>query len=177
MATHQDEMVQLCADAHADPTAKSLGCSGCVKFFDKKKFKVNLPDVRANELIDHMAKNWTEVTKDEAQKHADAGRFVVAGKAETTGSGHVVVVLPGGPVESGGYNDRKGRKLPSKGKYPRSCSMSSSANPWPGAISTGDKSTYDPWFNDQGVKYWLAPLPAPETKSAAKKGKGGTNFA
>jgi len=156
----EPQLVQLCKQAHADSSVRALGCSGCVKYM-AGAVGVDLPDDDANALIDYMAANWTVVTKDQAQAYADQGRFVVAGKKDTP-HGHIVVVLPGGPVESGGYvSDRgrsRGQTLPSKGKYPRACSMSSSTHPWPGAISQGEYSTFDPWYSDHGVKYWLAPL-------------------
>jgi hypothetical protein len=35
--------------------------------------------------------------------------------------------------------------------------MSSSSNPWPGAINTRDKAAFDPWYDDAGVEIWAAP--------------------
>jgi cell wall-associated NlpC family hydrolase len=147
------ELTQLCSDAHADSVVKATGCSGLVRYF-ARNLNIELPQIDANGLIKHMQDNWTELTEADAQKTADAGTFVVAGKANPGGSGHVVVVMPGGMVPAGGYKDRKGNDLPKKGLYARACSTTISSNPWPGTISTGDKSVFDSWYSNLGVKFW-----------------------
>lgn len=140
-------------------------CSGLVK--EVARFVgVYLPDVQANGLIDFMSSYWDQVSDDDAQGFAEQARFVVAG-LKASPNGHVLIVLPGGEVRSGGYQytDQAGtvRTAAFHGSYPRSCSTALGG--WPGAISNGDKSVFDAWGNVQKyarVQYWLAPLPGTE---------------
>lgn len=113
----------------------------------------------ANGLIDHMTTSWTEVTLDDGHYLANLGRVVVGGKKESS-HGHVVVVYPGDKISNGGYQYywKKGKKnlvMPATGKYPRCLSTSSGS--WPGALSKGDKTVWDPWGSDANfaaVKFW-----------------------
>lgn len=147
----------LCTDAHS---VAPKNCSGAVKHF-AKSLGIYLPDRKANELIEYMQANWVVVTAAQAQDYADKGRFVVAGKKDAT-NGHVVVVLPGGMIDSGGYEyvkDGQTKTAANHGKFPRACSTALGS--WPGAKSNGDKSVFDAWGNAtsySAVKYWLAPL-------------------
>ena len=139
-------------------------CSGAVRHV-AKQMGYPLPELSANQLIDYFKiAGWNEVDESRAQSFADAGRLVVAGKKEP-GSGHVVVVLPGGMANSGGYEfvNKKGTTVTAanRGLYPRSCSTSSGN--WPGALSDGDKSVRDAWTESdyKKVRYWVAPLYGP----------------
>ena len=58
---------------------------------------------------------------DLATKYAGDGFFVVGGLAKSTGSGHVFVVVSGGPSPKGvttPWKDAKGKNFPSIGGYP-----------------------------------------------------------
>lgn len=115
---------------------------------------------QANELIDHLGKEWKEVTLDEAHELANKGIVVVGGaKADT--NGHVIIVYPGEKKDTGGYEtfNKKLNKTVTVGKrkmkYP--LCMSTSIGVWPGAKSKGDKTVWDPWGNDTTfakVKFW-----------------------
>lgn len=141
-------------------------CSGAVRLI-AKEMGFSLPELSADGLVDYLdnPKNaWTTVSETEAQTAADRNRLVIAGK-KAIPNGHVVVVMPGGKVPSGGYSykDKMGKvqKAANHGSYPRACSTSQGS--WPGGISKGDKSVFDSWGSLEGykgVKYWLAPLQA-----------------
>jgi hypothetical protein len=140
-------------------------CSGAVKYV-ARMMGYPLPDLQANQLIDHIKKaGWEEVDERRAQNFADSNRLVIAGKKDVP-NGHVVVVLPGGMARSGGYShvdkkDHKTKKAAYHGDYPRSCSTALSG--WPGAMSEGDKSVRDAWSERdyKSVQYWVAPLYGP----------------
>ena len=54
--------------------------------------------MRANDMIDYWSQNpskWEPIKMSEAQELANEGWFVVAGWKATSGSGHVVVIVPG----------------------------------------------------------------------------------
>ena len=160
MADVTPSLSYLCTEVQ---TQFPKNCSGAVKHI-AAKLNYPLPDVPANNLIDYFNANWSTVDETQAQRFADANRLVVAGKKTVGGSGHVVVVLPGGKTRSGGYSyTKKGQTLtaPFKGDFPKSCSTA--AGSWPGAVSNGDKSVFDAWgssSNYVGVTYWVAPVPA-----------------
>ncbi len=113
----------------------------------------------ANALIDHMTAKWSEVTLSDGHALAMEGSVVVAG-LKGTEHGHVIVVYPAATIESGGYQFLYKKKntmmtMRSHGKYPP-C-MSTSIGPWPGAMSKGDKTVWDPWGDDnifEKVKFW-----------------------
>ncbi|WP_217696427.1 hypothetical protein [Acidiphilium rubrum] len=97
------------------------------------------------------ANRWSKVRDyAEASALADRGVVVVGGLAEPGGHGHVIVVLPGRWRPSGGYKV-DGRMMPSHGMFPPA--MSTSLGPWPGAVSDGDKTVFDPWDNVQVFKH------------------------
>ena len=134
-------------------------CSGSVWKVIVTRVKADEPHRQANELITHMSANWTEINCDDAWTSANKGVVVVAGLSGRP-NGHVVVIYPGAKIESGGYSyfDKKAKKslkLRSHGKYP-TC-MSTSIGSWPGAMSKGDKTVWDPWANDAlfaKLKFW-----------------------
>jgi hypothetical protein len=141
-------------------------CSGAVRLI-AKEMGFNLPpELGANGLIDYFenaSNGWLVVNETDAQTAADNGRLVIAGKKDNP-NGHVVVVMPGGKISSGGYDytDSKTKKLVkarSHGQFPRACSTSLGS--WPGGVSKGEKTVFDSWGNDtnyRGVKYWVSPL-------------------
>lgn len=142
-------------------------CSGAVRYL-ATKVGYPLPDKDANGLIDHFEQGWEEVNEHRAVLYANQGRLVVAGKKGIP-HGHIVVVLPGGKIRSGGYDyvvrsgSDKGKTKTSAyhGDYPISCSTSMGG--WEGALSSGDKSVFDAW-GSKGygkVKYWVAPVNGP----------------
>jgi hypothetical protein len=152
----------LCKQAR---DANARNCSG----FVRKAAELlghKLPVKNANQLVDYFndAKNgWVEVDADTAQALADAGHLVIAGKKADEGSGHVVIVAPGGKVHSGGYsfvdkNTKQTMTMRDHGSYPRM--WGTGAGSWPGVESRGEKSVYDAWGSEKnykGVKYWKAP--------------------
>jgi hypothetical protein len=151
----------ICASAYAKNTGN---CSGAVRMI-AREMGYELPVLSANALIDYLnnLKNkWQAITENEAQAAADRNKLVIAGK-KATPNGHVVVVMPGGKIASGGYNytDKFGKlqKAANHGSFPRACSTS--LGNWPGAISKGEKTVFDSWGNldsYKGVKYWVAPV-------------------
>lgn len=69
-----------------------------------------LDNKRANDMVDYWENNsskWEAVELKDAQRLANEGWFVVAGWKAATGSGHVVVIVPG--KEDTGW---KGMKIP-----------------------------------------------------------------
>lgn len=149
--------LKVACDNAYDKNPKS--CSHAV--WDVIKDRVNPSETyrQANTLIAHMTANWTKVTLDEGHKLAQEGTVVVGGLIGTA-NGHVIVIYPGDKIESGGYTylyKKTGKDLEMKthGKYPR-C-MSTSIGSWPGAMSNGDKTVWDPWANDttfKDVAFW-----------------------
>lgn len=115
------------------------------------------PQKQANLLIDYLVANWVEVNLEQAYELAQAGSVVVGGKKEDN-HGHVIVVFPGPKKGRGGYSyTRKGEVLQVRvaGSYP--LAMSTSIGSWPGAMSNGDKTVWDPWGNDDAfdaVRFW-----------------------
>lgn len=113
---------------------------------------------QANELIDYLSANWKKIPLDAVDGLANKGVVVVAG-LKGTNHGHVIVVYPGPRILNGGYEYlwKKNKMLMLQGtqKYPP-C-LSTSIGSWPGAMSKGDKTVWDPWANDEvfaQVEYW-----------------------
>lgn len=109
---------------------------------------------QANAMIVYFGKNWKTVDLEEGYKLANEGKVVVGGLEGTT-NGHVIVIYPGDKIESGGYEflykkENKMLKMRSHGKFPRA--LSTSIGSWPGAMSKGDKTVWDPWGNDEVFK-------------------------
>lgn len=119
---------------------------------------------QANALIDWMAANWSEVNLDDGFSAANLGAVVVGGKKEAT-NGHVIVIYPGVKIYNGGYQyfwkaGNKNLMMPRKTLYP-AC-LSTSIGSWPGAMSCGDKTVWDPWANDDKFKlvgFWTPKWP------------------
>lgn len=124
-----------------------------------KLYQPNQLWMNANALVDHMVadRHWTEIDVSKAGELARAGELVVGGKKES-GNGHVIVVYPGPDKAAGGYTyTRNGQSqtLRQRGSYP--LAMSTSLGSWPGAMSRGDKTIWDPWANDARfaeVRFW-----------------------
>ncbi|MCW8306066.1 hypothetical protein AruPA_03365 [Acidiphilium sp. PA] len=129
-------------------------CSGAVHDVIRKLVNPAAPYRLANALMGYLANpanGWSKVRDyAEASALADRGVVVVGGLAEPGGHGHVIVVLPGRWRPSGGYKV-DGRLMPSHGMFPPA--MSTSLGPWPGAVSDGDKTVFDPWDNVQVFKH------------------------
>lgn len=114
---------------------------------------------QANSFIDHWSSNWTEVTLDAGHALALKGTLVVGG-LKGNNHGHVIVLYPADKIESGGYEYfyaklNKNLTMRSHGKFPP-C-LSTSIGSWPGAMSKGDKTVWDPWGNDEifkKVQFW-----------------------
>jgi hypothetical protein len=149
----------------ANPTS----CSNAVWDVVKAVENQNEPFRSANDLIDHMEAQWKRVTMDDGYTLANKGTVVVGGKKQT-GHGHVVVIYPGQKKPAGGYNywykpQKKYLYLNPKGSYPLAMSTSIGARSsldWPGALSRGDKTVWDPWGKDDAfadVLFWT-----PKTK-------------
>jgi hypothetical protein len=137
-------------------------CSNAVWDVIRAMVSSDEPYRTANALVDHMDKNWTEVTLDKGLELANQGIVVVGGKKELT-NGHVVVIYPGPKQASGGYPISFGGKTivaRSHGNYP--LAMSTSLGSWVGAMSDGTKTVWDPWANDQKfaeVRFWTPRTP------------------
>ena len=154
----RSEVLKATCDQAYEKNPKS--CSHSVWAVIKGCANASEPYREANSLVDHMASAWKEVTLDEAYTLANKGVVVVGGcKAEP--NGHVVVVYPGPKDDTGGYEawSKKENKMikigARKTKYPP-C-MSTSKGSWPGAMSKGDKTVWDPWGTDAAfakVKFW-----------------------
>lgn len=117
------------------------------------------PWLNANALIEHLRgqAHWKTVDSGQVGRLAREGVLVVGGKKESA-NGHVIVVYPGGDIPAGGYSYTKNGKvetLRTRGSYARA--MSTSLGSWPGAMSKGDKTIWDPWANDAKfvqVTFW-----------------------
>jgi hypothetical protein len=98
---------------------------------------------------------WREVmTTTEAAALANQGVVVVGGLAEPGKHGHVIIVFPGPMKASGGYVAH-GKTMRSHGLFP--LAMSTSLGSWPGAVSDGTKTVFDPWASDaifKRVTFW-----------------------
>jgi len=112
------------------------------------------PYRQANELIGYLSENWKEVSLDDAWTLAGTGT-VVAGGLSAVPNGHVIVVYPGPKKFPGGYQYywAKGKKmLTMRGNAEYPLCLSTSIGSWPGAMSKGDKTVWDPWANDEVFK-------------------------
>ncbi|MFN0121600.1 MAG: hypothetical protein ACKV2V_13990, partial [Blastocatellia bacterium] len=104
-SSNASNLKQWCEEAHAH---HPNSCSHAVRYVIKKaglKIPENFDNMPANALLDYFAEYWTDITGDpvKAQRLADEGKIVVAGKKESGHSGHVVIVYPGGMKGTGGY--------------------------------------------------------------------------
>jgi hypothetical protein len=102
----------------------------------------------ANEFMNEVQQKdsgWTSVTEQEAVEQSAAGHIVVAGLAQSSGSGHVAVVGP--------------RMIPATlaRRHPMSPQVFSGAtSSWPGTRSQGEHSVADGWPNLDlpKITYW-----------------------
>lgn len=141
-------------------------CSHAVWFVLQKRIDPDSKYLEANQIVDFFIGDsaWKEVTVDEGWNLAQQGIVVVGGLKNPGGHGHVIVIYPGQKIDSGGYlytykdkktGQMKTDKLRSHGLYPRA--LSTSIGSWPGAMSKGDKTVWDPWGSDdtfEDVKFW-----------------------
>ena len=100
----------------------------------------------ANVLMGYLSSassGWRKVDVIEAGRLANEGKVVIGGLASQSGSGHVVMVMPGASKPAGGFRMNSGKMLPQSGSFP--LSASGAASSWPGAHSRGEKTVRDPW--------------------------------
>jgi hypothetical protein len=113
----------------------------------------------ANALVKELISSpeWKEVKVTELSRLASDGVLVVGGATEI-GHGHVIVVYPGPEKRDGGYHykDRKGKKVLARDHGSYALAMSTSRGNWPGSVSNGDKTVYDPWGPKKfyKVRFW-----------------------
>jgi hypothetical protein len=152
-----DETSLLKAACDAAYAKSSDSCSNAVWDVIRSRVDSQQPYLQANALIEFLGTHWKEVTVDEGGELAVKGKVVVGGLTVIP-NGHVIVMYPGPKIDSGGYDypyQGKSLRMRSHGKYPPA--MSTSMGSWPGAMSKGDKTVWDPWANDatfQKVKFW-----------------------
>ncbi len=161
----------LKAACHAAYRAHPGSCSNAVHAIVVHLVDPDFTYQPANAMIDTLRGSWTAVDAEAAGALAARGEVVVGGRKDTP-NGHVIIVYPGAPKPCGGYCavDRKGDEytLPAKGSYP--LAMSTSLGHWPGAMSDGDKTVWDPWGSDKAfasVGFWHRPPAAAPAKADA----------
>jgi hypothetical protein len=150
---------QLKAACDAAYEANKGSCSHAVMSVIHAVLDPKMAHRNANGLVDHWETTWSEVSLDDGFHLANLGRVVVGGR-KATPNGHVVVIYPGDRILNGGYlffskKLNKELVLPRRKAYPRA--MSTSIGTWPGAMSKGDKTVWDPWGNDATfgeVRFW-----------------------
>jgi hypothetical protein len=160
-ATAVEKLKGACDAAYA---AYKQSCSHSVWEVIKSIHDPDQKYLQANALIDSLVTRWSEVTIDDGFSAANRGAVVVGGKKETS-HGHVMVIYPGDKILNGGYQyywveGKKNLMMARKTRYPR-C-MSTSIGSWPGALSCGEKTVWDPWGNDakfQLVRFWTPKWP------------------
>ncbi len=149
---------KLKAACHAAYRTHPKSCSNAVWDVIRAMAGRELAYQPANALIDTIAARWTKVDMATAGALAARGELVVGGRKDHP-NGHVVIVYPGPAKPRGGYTavDRDGAEylLRPAGLYP--LAMSTSLGSWPGAMSDGDKTVWDPWGSDEAfrsVGFW-----------------------
>lgn len=158
MTTNSATALKVACDNAYDQYPDS--CSHAVWSIIRACANPNETHRQANPMIDYLAANWLETNVDDGLTAAKSGTVVVGG-LKGTSNGHVVVIYPSDKIESGGYEYfyaklKKNMTLRSHGKFPP-C-LSTSIGTWPGAMSKGEKSVWDPWANDAvfaKVKFWM----------------------
>jgi hypothetical protein len=152
-----DKVARLKTACHEAYKAHPRSCSHAVWYVIKKIVDETFQYQQANPLIDMLDKQWTAVDVAAAAQLANQGDVVVGG-LKATQNGHVVIVFPGPMKSRGGYIATvRGRptRIAERGSYP--LALSTSMGSWPGAMSDGDKTVWDPWGNDdtfKNVKFW-----------------------
>jgi len=142
--------------------ANKSSCSHSVMAVIRAVLDPAMEHRNANGLVDYWTTNWSEVSLDDGFYLANIGRVVAGGKKEA-GHGHVILIYPGDRILNGGYQYywKAGKKnLTLKGTKQLPRCMSTSIGSWPGAMSKGDKTVWDPWGNDTNfaeVKFWAEP--------------------
>ena len=139
-------------------------CSDAVWCIIKDLVSAGAQQIPANDSIDYWDENWQSVSLEEGFKLANQGVVVVGGSQVLGGHGHVIAIYPGTKIANGGYQyfykpAKKYLTLPASGMYPRALSTSMS-RAWPGSMSKGDKTVWDPWGKDeafQKVEFWAPP--------------------
>lgn len=161
----------LQAACHAAYRAHPGSCSNAVHEIITHLVDPDFVYQPANAMIDTLRGTWTTVDGAAAGALAAKGEVVVGGRKDSP-NGHVIIVYPGPSRPRGGYSavDRTGCEytLASKGCYP--LAMSTSLGGWPGAMSDGDKTVWDPWGSDAtfaSVGFWYKPPPASAPDDAA----------
>lgn len=122
----------------------------------------NQPYLSANHLIASIESNpgtWQEVRLHDLSKLANDGIVVVGGAVEVP-NGHVIVVYPGEEKFSGGYSFKDkttGKTIKAQPYGTYALAMSTSMGSWPGALSSGDKTVFDPWGAKKfkSVRFWM----------------------
>ncbi len=165
MSAPEDDVAKLKDACDRAYRANMTSCSNAVWDVIKELLNSAEPFRNANALIDYLDANWKSVTLDAGFDLANKGKVVVGGLKVVGGHGHVILIYPGPKKPCGGYNYwyKKAQKyilLPPKGLYPRAMSTSIGARSsldWPGTLSCGDKTVWDPWGDDrkfQDVRFW-----------------------
>jgi hypothetical protein len=154
---NSDKLTAACNEAF-EKFPKS--CSHAV-WYVIKQYKLDQKWMNANDLVANLTKNpeWKEVQLNELAALASRGILVVGGANEDN-HGHVIVIYPGEEKTTGGYyfiNGKTGKValMRKTGSFARA--MSTSKGKWPGAMSNGDKTVWDPWADDlkfQKVRFW-----------------------
>lgn len=162
MTPTEESVAKLKAACDAAYDAFGDSCSHAVMSIIKAVYDSKMTHFNANGLIDEMTSKWSEVTLDDGHYLANLGYVIVGGKKES-GHGHVVAIYPGSRILNGGYQyyyaaGKKNLTMARKTYYSR-C-LSTSLGTWPGAMSKGDKTVWDPWAKDSAfkeVKFWAQP--------------------
>jgi hypothetical protein len=152
------EKLQNAADEAYKLHPKS--CSHAV-WYVMKQYIPDQAYAQANALLLQLAcdPRWLQVNRDGIEKAVNEGALIVGGLADKP-NGHVIAVYPGKAKAPGGYfykSKKTGKMmhLVKLGSYP--LAMSTSIGSWPGAVSNGDKTIWDPWADDDKfaeVKFW-----------------------
>jgi len=164
-----DKATKLQTTCHEAYKAYPNSCSHAVWYIITKLVDEKFQYQQANPLIDFLNTNWTAVDLAAAAKLANEGEVTVGG-LKATSNGHVIVVFPGPSKTRGGYTAMyKGKeiKVAERGLYP--LALSTSMGSWPGAMSDGNKTVWDPWGNDDSfanVKFWHHETAAAKTADA-----------
>jgi len=138
-------------------------CSDAVWNIIRELVSAGAQQIPANDSVDYFDKNWESVSLDDGFDLANKG-VVVVGGAKATVHGHLIAIYPGTKILNGGYQyfyKKANKYLFLKGTtlYPRALSTSQSRE-WPGAMSKGDKTVWDPWGRDDAfekVSFWAPP--------------------
>lgn len=136
-------------------------CSHAV-WYVLQQYIPSQPYLAANQLLHYIESkpdHWREVRLSELSKLASDGNLIVGGAVELP-NGHVIVVYPGSEKFSGGYffKDKvTGKSINAQPYGMYALAMSTSMGNWPGAISNGDRTVFDPWGSKKfkGVKFWM----------------------